>query len=103
MPTQTQGRAEREATELFLFLGFQLSDDNDCHRFTESPLARIALFGLAEFRRGLTEAAKAVCGICRREDWPEASDTGRTYIHGRVGLCAASDVHVLLALSGTAS
>lgn len=30
-----------EATALFLWLGFQLSDDNDCHRWPEDPVGYI--------------------------------------------------------------
>lgn len=31
-----------EAFALFAWLGFQPSDDNDCHRFPSSPVARMA-------------------------------------------------------------
>lgn len=49
-----------EAMRLFLWLGFQLSDDNDCHRFQSGPVAYItAKLDAAEARgraAGLEEA-----------------------------------------------
>lgn len=54
------------AKDLFLWLGFQPSDDNDCHRFSESPLTHIASVlrdaTLQGRQDGLEEAARVADG-----------------------------------------
>ncbi len=75
MPEQTeQGQTRlddlwKTASDLFLWLGFQLSDDNDCHRFVSGPVQHIVDLLSAERGQGRREGIEEAASIVDWHEW----------------------------------